>query len=480
MLGVKAFVLFVVAWALVRLSRRFGNIKFSGKLLSDSQAGRIFKNAMMGLVAVLALNFLSDLPMVKQDSDMAMDWLIRMNAGTGSTENPRLRPFVFIDIDEQTFRAWNEPLYTPREKLLQLIRTAVEAKAAVVVVDIELSRAMGVEDSTLSRYLESLAQQQNSQTTVLFARGLRTHVADSNYRQERSSFLDPLVEQSSMLRWGTTAFDVDFDDKIRRWRLSEQVCNSIDGKVTPKVLPSIHLETLTALDTNPLAARQRAQAALQNQLPASCDVRTSASNGDSIQLAGVRLTLDGGELKRRILYAFPWRLRDGEARQTFTWQGQADFPLLAVKPAYLFTESGAEIQKPSWQGQIVVIGASHAEGRDLHMTPLGEMPGSLILINAIHSLLAYGEAHTSPGWLALLVEIVAVLALSVLFASISFFWGMIITGSIVLFVLVPVSFWLFQDGLWLNFMMPVLVVQLLQLSDEFRDVRSQLPRNSRS
>jgi len=50
----------------------------------------------------------------------------------------------------------------------------------------------------------------------------------------------------------------------------------------------------------------------------------------------------------------------------------------------------------------MVIGASFAESRDRHLTPLGEMPGTLVLINAIQSLYQHGELTAPPLWVKLL------------------------------------------------------------------------------
>lgn len=52
---------------------------------------------------------------------------------------------------------------------------------------------------------------------------------------------------------------------------------------------------------------------------------------------------------------------------------------------------------PSWlAGRVVGIGASFAESRDRHLTPLGEIPGALVLINAMQSLYRHGELTAPP------------------------------------------------------------------------------------
>ena len=67
------------------------------------------------------------------------------------------------------------------------------------------------------------------------------------------------------------------------------------------------------------------------------------------------------------------------------------------------------------KGRVVFIGGSFAEARDIHQTPLGRMPGVLIMINSLTSLLEHGDLSPNP-WLEALFLVLLVLGASVAFA----------------------------------------------------------------
>lgn len=477
MIGVRAFLLLIVAWLFKWLARALGRLPFGKRNLEDRTGGRIARNLLVGIIALAGMHFFGNLPMIKKTSENAMDWMIRMNAGTAPSGGAHMRPFVFVDIDERSYREWGEPLYVPRDKLLRLIRAAVDGKAAAVLVDVELSRAMGPDDHALETYLASLdaAPQGDQRTTVLLARGMRPSIDGAGHLEERGSFLDSTVERSGSVRWGSTAYALDDDGAVRRWRLWELVCQPQGKQVRAKIIPSAQLQVLAALDENPAMARWRAHSALTSLTPDSCERTTVVASNSGFVVAGVPLTLRDDELGRRILYAFPWKLKEGEARQTIPWRGHADYPLLTVRSAYSLSEQQENAAAAQWEGQIVVIGASFADSRDGFMTPLGEMPGALVLINTLQSLLQHGETHAPPLWLMLIAESVVVLLLSIIFAYFSSFWGVIVSGAVVIFGMVPASFILFKEGVWLNFALPVVVVQLMQLGDEFKSLRKRIP-----
>jgi CHASE2 domain-containing sensor protein len=71
---------------------------------------------------------------------------------------------------------------------------------------------------------------------------------------------------------------------------------------------------------------------------------------------------------------------------------------------------------------IVIIGGSHREGRDYHKTPLGLMPGALVIINATHSLLHYEQIEPLPNWVKWLIIATLILVMTVIFLCVASFW----------------------------------------------------------
>ena len=144
-----------------------------------------------------------------------------------------------------------------------------------------------------------------------------------------------------------------------------------------------------------------------------------------------------------------------------------EYLLLATLSALRITEAEQPISTALLTDRIVVIGGSFAESQDIHLTPLGAMPGALIIINAFQSLTEHGELEAIPLWLVLLIETVLIVVMSIAFIVYRNFWGQIISGLFILLVLLPISYALFRHGVWISFALPLLAVQIRQIWAEF-------------
>ena len=74
----------------------------------------------------------------------AMDIMMELNQGLprmSDNDADSFLRFSYLDIDDRSFRAWNEPFHTPRDKLQRLIEYAASNGARLIVVDFDLSRA---------------------------------------------------------------------------------------------------------------------------------------------------------------------------------------------------------------------------------------------------------------------------------------------------------------------------------------------------
>jgi len=132
-------------------------------------------------------------------------------------------------------------------------------------------------------------------------------------------------------------------------------------------------------------------------------------------------------------------------------------------PALLITERTDRPLSPDLvAGKTVVIGSSYEAGKDLHETPIGEMPGAMVVINQINALMEFGqfqEVSRVIRWTGLLLLIV------VFSLSFSFFTQTLcsqISTLIINAVLLPVSLWLFQYGVCLDLVFPLFVLQAYQ------------------
>jgi CHASE2 domain-containing sensor protein len=403
---------------------------------------------------------------------------------------------VFFDIDERTYRAWGEPLFVPRDKLLELIRFAAEAPARLLVVDVELTKHVPVParpastpplrndpsipmepDRALADYLRRYSERSSASTSaphMIFARtiGPRTPsderpagpLGDGTLREERpSEFLEAVVGSSPVLHWASPLSDRDDDGLVRNWRLFEPTC--LDR--SPHAIPSMALLSWAVLRTPLMSRGAFTPASFQNELErqfapsaATCvDARASMPASKASPMPWV--LYDGVLGKRLILSAKPSDLEQRIFYKFQTTTSLADS--FSHVPALLITERTDQPLSPDLvAGKTVVIGSSYEAGKDLHETPIGEMPGAMVVINQINALMEFGqfqEVSRAIRWAGLLLLIV------IFSLSFSFFtktWGAHISTLIINAVLLPVSLWLFQYGWWLDLVFPLFVLQAYQ------------------
>lgn len=464
-------------------------------------AQHLLKSLLIGAIAAAVLHVARPyVPGLAGAETTATDWAIKFwqdRSDAGRTSDER---FVFFDIDERTYRAWGEPLFVPRDKLLELVRFAAEAPARLLVVDVELTKHVPLAarpasmkpsgtdvaamepDAALADYLRRYSERSRAGTSasapfphIIFARtiGPRTLPDDGSVgpasggtlREERSSeFLEGIVGSSSVLHWASPLSDRDDDGLVRNWRLFEPTCL----ERAPHAIPSMALLSWAVLRTPVMSRGSFTPASFQEELQrrfapstAACgDGRSSIPDSTASSpppwvlydaVLGKRLTLSAkpSDLDQRIFYKFQMstRLADSFSRV----------------PAVLVTDrTGQPLSAALVAGKTVVIGSSYESGKDLHETPIGEMPGAMVVINQINALMEFGqfqEVSRAIRWAGLLLLIV------VFSLSFSFFtktWGAHVSTLVINAVLLPVSLWLFQYGWWLDLVFPLFVLQAYQ------------------
>jgi CHASE2 domain-containing sensor protein len=463
-------------------------------------AQHLLKSLLIGAIAAAVLHLARPyVPGLAGAETTATDWAIRFWQDRFDTARTTDELFVFFDIDERTYRAWGEPLFVPRDKLVDLIRFAAEAPARLLVVDVELAKhvplqarptsvpsprsdpAISMEpDHALADYLRRYSERARASTSpssfphMIFARtiGLRTPSDDSpaglpgggTLREERpSEFLETVINSSPVLHWASPLSDRDDDGLVRNWRLFEPTCLNR----APHAIPSMALLSWAVLRTPLMSSGAFSPASFQEELQrrfapsaATClDVRASMppSNTspkpwvlfDGVLGKRLHLSVKPSDLEQRIFYKFQMStsLADSFSRV----------------PALLITERTDQALSPDLvAGKTVVIGSSYEAGKDLHETPIGEMPGAMVVINQINALMEFGqfqEVRRAIRWAGLLLLII------VFSLSFSFFtktWGARVSTLIINAVLLPVSLWLFQYGWWLDLVFPLFVLQAYQ------------------
>jgi CHASE2 domain-containing sensor protein len=182
----------------------------------------------------------------------------------------------------------------------------------------------------------------------------------------------------------------------------------------------------------------------------------------------LRISAREDDLAQRILYTIPWRLANrDDVRPLVPWRDGIAAPILETVPAGAVAEGRADTS--ALRDRVVVIGGSFADARDLYATPLGEMPGAIVLVNSIESLIQYGQLSPAPGWLRWILLVAMLFGMGAVSAKVEHFWGLVISGGLIIAALIPLSLHLLHYGRWLDFALPLLGALLDNLAAQGQD-----------
>jgi CHASE2 domain-containing sensor protein len=455
-------------------------------------------NMLLGLIITTVLYFLHHTAVLEETESAAVDWMMGIYKGIEPGE--RTLPLGAIDIDDETYEEWEAPLYIPRDKLAQLMEFVLQSEPRMLLVDVDLaSRGHNKEfDQEVLDWLNGYHDRcwdkpllDPSCPPIAFAASLRQ--SDSGLWEQRDSHLNSLVEASKHIFWASPLFDKDPDGVIRHWRIWEPVCRN--GK--PAALPSFQLLAANLL-TNEKDIIETNDSYLRSLISKEHRLKTCkiTSDNDSNKnckfvlwskgpkkIRKLDLSLDRvarRSVARRIHYIVPWQAdNDGiggspTAIPTVTTLENQQRFLLTWLTARAFKNSITHMDgddrklsngmKDRVKDRVVIIGGSFREGRDLHETPMGEMPGALILMNALHSLLQYGEYAEPMSFFYIPIEVALIVMMSILFTMLNPFWAKLASAGIIVVALLPASVYLFGRGVWLDFALPLLAVSILEIT----------------
>jgi len=464
---------------------------------------RLFFNLLTGLLVFAILMAFQHYPFLMDTEDASLDLVMQFHSENPPT-NEKMPHFVYLDIDNQTHQLWGEPVLTPRNRLQKLITIAVNGGARLVIVDVDVSQNTPIDGLPLpeglrqhpydqvlydyiANYKHSCLEKGSCIPIILNSafRPLPEYPEDEStfgngfseekwsVHQIRPSFLEEAVKQSApYVQWASPLFwQSSYDTGVRRWWLFQPVCRNHQ----PEVIPSVQLLAATIiLDGTPDKAQNNINQALAQYQPQNCEVSEMPPivSSETIPITE-NLTITEGTrgIRQRIMYHFPWKSVPSLDNWTFRYtlqDSQQQNTVLTVISAQPFLEAFQQGQPTeALKDSIVVIGGSYADGRDMHQTPLGNMPGALIVINSIHSLLQYGEITPLSNWAKFLIMTVLIIVMSFLFTWRQSFLWLTLVGVFMTIVLLWLSIQFLEQGLWINFVLPLLVVELQQIAADF-------------
>jgi hypothetical protein len=284
------------------------------------------------------------------------------------------------------------------------------------------------------------------------------------FREERpSEFLESVVHASPVLHWASSLIQRDDDGVLRDWRLFEPTCLRQEANAVPSIalLAWALLREPRLDDVGFSVHRFRTELRRRFAPPAGyCRTEFDAAALTAERASGRAWHLQDPLLNKPVVLSTkPTNLEHRIFYKFHPGSIQADW-FSRVRAALVTDPQSDRPLSSEWlAGKVVVIGASYGTANDLHATPLGEMPGALVVINEINALLEYGqiqEVGARARWAVLLALIVA---FSLSFSYFTKTWGTRIARFLINAILLPVSLWLFQFGWWLDVVFPLLVLQ---------------------
>lgn len=446
-----------------------------------SQIRSVLKNVVVGMCVFMMMLWFQHRGWLQCTQNVLMDFLMRISQGEALQTGRPIPPLIFLDIDEETYQDWGKPQFA-RGRLLQLIQTVVKANASVIVVDIRFDRQTPVDgqsnpqtlhpdDQKLYDYLANYSKlcqvpDRKRFPQIILLQTFQKEQANNNTDvclHLNATFLDPAVKNSLDVHWGTGLRIVE-NDQVIRWLYLWQPACSATGEA--QVIPSIQLLSAAFvlqpgqdLKNIPAAILQ----SLYQSIPKNCTTECLATEKlkPPLRLGQDDQYLLLTSIQQRILYKIPWKAPFAKELAYTRY------------PARLITQA-LDRQQPldlaGLNNAIVIIGGSFSDIRDIHITPLGDSPGSLIILNAIYSLLQYGELPTLPVAVKLLLAIVLLLISSLVFVHWQSVQGIIFVSVIVDLLCFTIFLLLYQQGWWVesDLLIPLVVVQVYQLAVVWR------------
>ena len=424
-----------------------------------------WQNFIVGLLIIGGLLSLTGSRHVKGWEDWAVDLMISLNSRlervTGQHQGRDDLQFSFLEMDEGTYRQWKEPFHIPRDKLLKLIKFASTGKAAVIIVDVNLSKE-GIDPAADEELRNFLLNYSPGAPPLVLMRATRKQRLDPDENLEtfRQTYLGDA--ERSNIHFAQPLFDRDPDKVIRNWIFLKQGCYKDKGAV----LPSVQLLVYALLKDRLEGDKKNLldlDASLRANRPLSCK-RNNKVGGVRRPVIIGKTVFKQQRLGERLIYTMPWE-----------GSGYPESPDLMATPANFITE-GTKNSPPSTdyslvRDRITLIGASYGASNDLHLTPLDRMPGGLIILNAVKSLSLFEQISPPPLYIRLAFLLTFITLMSYVFATFGTIVKLIIVTSLVFIFFVPISFWFFKYGVWFDFGILLLGIKLQHSASEFFEVR---------
>lgn len=390
------------------------------RLRLTSAPSRVLKALALGVVVSVGVTLLSQIGVLAGWETRAVDIFLFLREPLPEPE------IALVTIDEDAFESLGERQPLSRRYLAELADFLFKSGARVVAFDFIVKTKTDAGDAALVLVSQRVAAEGKGK--LVFASLARPRPGPGDERYEMGGAFSP--ELRAALGFSNTP--VGSDGVIRRMA---PVLPAVGGGF----LPSFALAAVAGWDDGP---------------PAALDAALGAGAGATLMLPvrGAEGRIVGREpISLAALSETQWRVDFAGPPGTFT-----AFP---SGPLVQMARSRAEPGPDNpFRGKIVLVGATFAESRDFHPTPVGLMAGVEIQAHMVHTLLAR-RVLRPPHWASNLALLVSVcLAVSVLSLWLRPLW-LTLGGLAFVVVFATASYEAYvRGGYWLDFVGPLVAM----------------------
>ncbi len=292
-------------------------------------------------------------------------------------------PVTLLDVDDTTRLAWRAETATPHPALAELISIAAARGARAILLDFDLTVEWPPADEVLSKFLNNYKPEDPLLMLVRTISFVRAGKADGTGTmlalKAPASRYDGETRGKPNITWVTTLNDISSDRTVRRIRLWQSVCDSNTGTAYPSA--ALLMAALLTADPPGKAKLEKLQKFLALKVEMECgnpghDMPIPVAWPAFQQQAAVVPFVFNDNPKS------PAMLRADVGGKDTIILRRISARLLVSRDNGTF-KAAPDIDHDPFAGRVVIIGASYTGSHDIHETPLGTMPGSLILANSI-------------------------------------------------------------------------------------------------
>ena len=390
-----------------------------------------FLNIFIGIVVGIALLFVTQFQFTEKyfngtvDKQIKDETLVFIKAsqqclGQGVQDvrckqlgEKKSRDIVFIDIDNDTYGRWGEPLFIPRDQIAYFLMLAERNEAKVVVLDtlFDYPSDRPKADGELRRFLEDMTRRK-SELHVIFP-FIKSKVDGKIIK----NIFDDLIDKNPRFHRGIPYASYTLSDKIVRYIRYYDIGKGRDGK--DRVIWGVPFLAVTVFNNNTdklKVLEPKILGDFAHHRPVKYAV--GLSNGARIEIGNQEI------FSNRIRFALlpPGTL--GSGGNLFTQR---------IIPDEL------EALQEELKGKIVIIGTSNPDKEGWYETPVGEMAGIYIIGNVANVLLGNWQVRDAPLWLSFAFSLVLILFASYMFVYLPPFIARALSTVVAFAVIIPAA-----------------------------------------